>query len=163
MLSITFNILHKLLTAYDMFLSEFSHVLLENLLLYKLEHFLDKSKQKIQSFKTNIRSQLCNLSFHNIVSGLEIPLRSEPHTNFRTQYVIMTQRRWSPTPWHTNHSQIFDRIYSFLKSSFLNISVFCNLIVGWVAVFITEGTGIFHQNHILLDTGFITGASSWEE
>ena len=58
-------------------------------------------------------------------------LRGESHINLRTQCVIMTQTRWSPTPCHLRHSENFDKIDSFLKPVW-NIYILGNLIVGCV-------------------------------
>ena len=48
------------------------------------------------------------------------------------------------TPFHMRHSQSFDKINSFQKTS-LNILILCNLIVGWGEGVIKEGAGILHQ------------------
>ena len=61
-----------------------------------------------------------------------------------------------PTPCHICHSQIFDKIDSFVKPV-LNIFIFRNLTVGWGGV-INKGAGILHQIY-----RFRGCVNSWDE
>ena len=57
-------------------------------------------------------------------------LRGESHIDFRMHCIIMTQRRWPPTPVrHMRHSQNLHKIDSFLKPVW-NIFILRNLVVG---------------------------------
>ena len=86
-------------------------------------------------------------------------VRGEPHIDFCTQCVIMTQRRWpSPTPCYMSHSQNFDKIDSFLKSV-LYICILGNSIVEWGERVFKEGIGILHQIHRLSGGVNISGST----
>ena len=84
-----------------------------------------------------------------------VGIRGESHFDFRTHCVIMTQIRWPLTPCHMHHSQIFDKIDSFLKTV-SNIFILRNLILEWGEMVIKEKAGILHQIY-----GFKGAVNSW--
>ena len=64
-------------------------------------------------------------------------LRGEPHIDFRTHCVIMTQTRRPSLPLPQSHSQIFDKIESFLKPV-LSIFVLHNQFQGGAGAYLGE-------------------------
>ena len=68
-------------------------------------------------------------------------IRGESHINFRTHCVALCHNdanKMTLHPLHMRHSQIFDKIDSFLKPV-LNIFILRNLILGWGRWLLTRG------------------------
>ena len=89
---------------------------------------------ELSNCNTNLSTQPSNLQVIKLQNPLYLTLISElfpeedekrikrkgKNSDFRTHYVIMTQKNMTPAPCYLRHFQIFDKIGSFLKN-FLNI------------------------------------------